>query len=791
MIGKIIDIQTRGDEQESFIEITLSKENGILSTIQDRAFKPYFYLIIRKNDLTSLENDLHKYMIINAKIDNAKKDNLQIQKFVNTNLTDIDFENDNYDLVKVEFDSIKNLLECRQKITEEKYFAGKLEYDIPYDIRYIVDKQIKPMHIYEIDSEFNFKLIKESFDYKTLSLDIETYPDFDKDVLSNPIILISLYSPECKIKKVIGYKKPENKIEYFTFVENEKELILETIKTIKENNFDLQIIKKRAKALGISKDLEDVLEYRVQTTAGNSICYTKGIQHIDAYKMVNHLNNIGAIDLDKLNLNNVYQYLFNKSKIDLQYKDMLEHYQDSKLLGKFIEYNLVDSIAAYEITHNFLPQYIKLSQITGLTIQDVIRAGSSTLVEMILMNESQRTNKIIPSKPYEDKVKAREFTTYEGGFVLEPKLGLHNNIAVLDFQSFHPSIIIAFNISPETYNINCDKYNVSPDGDKFCSTYDATIPRMLKEILTKRIKIKDKIKKIDVNSLEYKTLYAEQWSLKILLNSTYGYLGYARSRWYSLESARSILKYTHKYIHYVIDYAKENNLETIYSDTDSAFILYTEKEDVEEFLDKVNKRLPEDIHLALDNYYKRGLFISKKQGKSVAKKKYALIDFKDKLKITGFEFVRRDWSNIARSLQKDVLQKILKDNDTKGALDLVHKTISELRDRNVNKKDLIITNRIRKDMKDYSSIGPHVAAAIKAKEKGYTFEPDDDIDYIITNNGKTISEKAQIYQIAKDMDYDINYYIDNQVVPAVENIFLALGFDVSDLYSMPKQRKLF
>jgi len=806
MIGTLLDIYTITKEGKAIIKLTFKGPDGNLFFLEDLYFRPYFYLIVRDNkDLTAIEEDKAKYKIFNVEVTDSRKNIPQIEKFVNTTLTEDEIRLGKFLILKLEFDTIPDLIEYRQKITQEIYFKGKFEYDIPYDIRYCLDKGIYALHKYNIDEKkMTLNCLGEDFDYNILSLDIETLANKKINPESDPIVLISLYSPEQNIKKVITYKIPAKKESYVVVVKDEKELLHELIETIKKSkthflvtyngdNYDLPYIRKRAKILGLTKELDSVLEYKSHTTTSGTTCYTKGIQHIDAYKIVNTLNRIGAINLIHLKLNDVYKFFFNKTKIDLDYKDMKTHYNDPKLLAKFIEYNLVDSIAAYEIAKNFIIQYIKMSQTTGLTIQDTIRASSSSLVEALLMRETIARNKIVPNIPKDEAVNARAKKSYEGGYVREPKQGLHENIAVLDFQSFHPSIIITYNISAESLGVkNCIRIEESPIGDKFCQDTKATIPDVLEKLLDARLRTKEEMKKYDKNSTEYKTLYAEQWSQKILLNSTYGYLAYPRARWYCFECARSILKYTHKYIHYVIGEAKKNGMETIYSDTDSDMLTYKNKEDVFKFVDNINEKLPGRLHLSIDGFYKRGIFVAKKSDeKEGAKKRYALIDEKGELKITGFETVRRDWSYIAKRTQKSVLETILKIGDIEKAADIVKKAIKDLKEGKVKKEDLIIISKIRKGISDYSAIGPHIAAVNKAKKEGIEIDVGTLVEYIITKTGKTISEKAQLAELSKEGDYDIDYYIRNQILPSVSNIFSVFKYDENKLLQEPTQKKLF
>ncbi len=86
------------------------------------------------------------------------------------------------------------------------------------------------------------------------------------------------------------------------------------------------------------------------------------------------------------------------------------------------------------------------------------------------------------------------------------------------------------------------------------------------------------------------------------------------------------------------------------------------------FLGEINSDLPGIMELDLEDFYARGLFVAKRGKETGAKKKYALVDTEGKIKIRGFETVRRDWCRLTRDLQSKVLAKIMKDGDEKAAL---------------------------------------------------------------------------------------------------------------------------
>ena len=114
----------------------------------------------------------------------------------------------------------------------------------------------------------------------------------------------------------------------------------------------------------------------------------------------------------------------------------------------------------------------------------------------------------------------------KGGFVFEPTPGLYKDIAVFDFRSLYPTIIISHNIGPEGFQCECCRDNKVPTKEEywFC-TKKKFLPSVLKEIIDRRTEVKKQIKNVK-DDKEKTRLEAKSYALKILANSFYGYLGY-------------------------------------------------------------------------------------------------------------------------------------------------------------------------------------------------------------------------------------------------------------------------
>ena len=104
-------------------------------------------------------------------------------------------------------------------------------------------------------------------------------------------------------------------------------------------------------------------------------------------------------------------------------------------------------------------------------------------------------------------------------------------------------------------------------------------------------------------------------------------------------------------------------------------------------------------------------------------------------------------------------------------------------------EELVIVTQLNKDPRGgYEVISPELAAAKKLLARGIPLEKGSLISYIIGKSGSSISEKAIPANSAKD--YDADYYINNQILPAVMKILKELGYDEHQLKGFGKQKSL-
>jgi len=809
--GILLDIEYISIEEKSVIELFVKTKKGI-EKFHDKKFHPYFYIKLdsvtekKLSELKEKEFGANKIKILNA--EEIKKENLD-------------------NAVKLSFKSTADLSEARHHVLELDFVKEKREYDIPFTKKYLIDKDLEPNGEIEIELESEKEIeekkeneAKEKFiksvkkieskkkpKYRLAAFDLETYsPGRFSDPFQDPILMISFYSE--KEKKVLTWKKTKaSKTEVY---ETEKQMIEAFIELIKKSDldgvityngdlFDFPYLIDRTKTLGIKFNIDfNEKPPRKQRKGLENAVKLNGLQHIDCYKLMQLLTRFQVINLLKYDLESVAQQIFGKEKEKLQSKKINEIWDSGREFQRLVDYNLEDSEATYKLAMKYFTVFIEIGKLTRQTLYEVNRTSASVLNENLLLLEARKRNIVIPNKPEESAVKERMLQEInKGGYVKEPLPGLHENIAVLDFRSLYPSIMVSHNVSPEV--LDCEHKtceagkNLSPNKHWFCSKRKGFISSVVEEVFNERVQLKKELKKAVKETDEYDVLYAKQYALKIILNSFYGNVGSPRFRWYSRESAAAITSWARYYIQETGKKAEQAGFQLLYTDTDSAFLIIPKnkkQEDILEYMKKINSELPGNMELELEGFYKRGIFVTKKSG-GAAKKRYALIDFKNQMKIVGFEYVRRDWSQIAKQTQRTVLELILKEGKKEEAVEFVRQKIKELKSGKVPKKDLVILTQIKKSLKSYEITGPHVEAAKKAIKRGKEIGVGSVIGFIITKgNKKKISDRAELEEFVKEGEYDPDYYIEHQLIPAIIKIIGEFGLTEQDLKEGGKQSSL-
>lgn len=698
-------------------------------------------------------------------------------------------------------------------------------YDLGFITHYIIEAEFLPLNWYEIkgellensmefggiDSAFDVdmcinlkeaKKIEElSFKPRVLAYDIETD---EIKIGAGEILMVSLVSEN--FKKVITWKKTGSgkKKDYVEYVKDEAELLETFVSHIKKispdflvgyfsDGFDLPYLRARAEKLKVPLSLGlDESQPRF-TRAGFGIGSGKisGIVHIDLLKFIQTAYS-QYMQSETLSLNEVANEFLNDSKKDfnpLMSGKMQDHHWEN-----YYEYNLHDSVLTLGLFNKMWPDIFQFTQIMHEPVFDVSRNGMSSNVEDFIIHNLKRFNEIPERRPKHDEISGRRRKEkYEGAFVFEPIPGLYEDVAVFDFTSSYGTTIVTYNLSKSTFlkKPEKDSYSIEIQGKKaYFRKKPGFFPELLREIIEKRKKYKRELsEKPDVIK------QARSNAFKLLANASYGYQGFFGARYYCREAAAATAAFAKKLIKEIIEKIDSAGFKVIYSDTDSIAFLMKDKKEKQtlNFLETLNKQLPGIMELELEGFFKRGIWVTKRSGVIGAKKKYALIGKDNRLKIRGFETVRRDWCALARETQNKVIRFVLSEGNEKKALAYLKEVIKKVKQGKAKKDEIIIKTMLKKPLSEYKAITPHVIAARRMQQLEMPVSGGNLIEYYIAQpkpgeGKKLVRERVKLPE--EKGEYDINYYLEHQILPAVENIFQVFNINVNEIIEGKKQMRL-
>lgn len=269
---------------------------------------------------------------------------------------------------------------------------------------------------------------------------------------------------------------------------------------------------------------------------------------------------------------------------------------------------------------------------------------------------------------------------YPGAYVMEPSFkgdghtGIVRDVHAADFASLYPSIIVTFNMSPETKTpvpvngpIPAGRCRSPATGTGFRTDVTGFLAEAVSDVLVHRAKWKKEMLRHPPGSDAYVNAKRLSDAFKVIANSFYGVIGSEYSRFYDVSIATSITQTGKWLIEQVIGEAQQRGMDPGYADTDSCLVAGCSRADFERLVDDLNKvvfpRLIAEhgcakntIKLAYDKQFSRIVFLAKKRYVGV----YEHVDgitatpLADGLlpaEVKGLEYKRGDAIRFARVLQ--------------------------------------------------------------------------------------------------------------------------------------------
>ena len=428
---------------------------------------------------------------------------------------------------------------------------------------------------------------------------------------------------------------------------------------------------------------------------------------------------------------------------------------------------------------------IEVSRNCRITLHRAARATIGQIMSSIQLYTAWKDEILIPWKrrePESFKTASELLVADRGGFVFEPKLGIHTSIAEVDFTSMFPMLMLTKNISAETVLCRCcpDSKLVVPElGYHICEKRHGIVPKTLDFLLKKRLEYKYLMRK--AYDEQARQIYnMRQNALKWILVTCFGYLGYRNSRFGKVDAHISVCAFARDILLRTARMAEKRGFEVIHGIVDSLW-LKKKKYSIEEIMDlcsEVSKVT--DIPLGFEGIYRWIVFLPSKiiEGIPVLNRYYGVFE-NGEIKVRGIEARRRDTPNFVRRAQMDMIKEITEifnPEEFKARFPEVLKSlrgyVDKLICRQVDISDLIITKRISKPPSRYAHNIFQAIAAKQLEKAGFKVRAGDNVQYLIVNSkDKRAREKILATKLLKsDTSYDIEEYL-NMLVSATETLF--------------------
>jgi DNA polymerase I len=518
-------------------------------------------------------------------------------------------------------------------------------------------------------------------------------------------------------------------------------------------------------------------------------------------------------------LNAICEALLSDSKIEFE-GDISE-----LPIHKLAEYCLKDAYLTFKLTSfndNLLMKLlVVIARISRLSIDDIARFGVNQWIRGMLYYEHRHRNILIPRRD-ELQAKGSASTTaiikekkYRGGLVVEPVLGIHFGVIVVDFASLYPSIIKVHNISYET--VNCIHQSCKNDLSQqipgtthwICKEKRGLTSLLIGSLRDLRVNYYKYLSKNKALSSEERQLYnVVSQAIKVILNASYGVMGAEIFPLYCLPVADATAAIGRTTTTKTIEKCKEIGIDVVYGDTDSLFLKNPSNTQVDQISAWARSNL--GVDLEIDKQYRYVVF-------SELKKNYlgvladGTVDVKG---LTGKKshtppFIRNAFYNIL-----DILSKVNSEKDFESAKEKIKHIIQEnarnLESRKIPSSDLTFNVMVNKspskygkkltttssvkatsldggdaEIENYKGLPQHIKAAKLLVEIGKEVKAGDIISYVKTKTGDGVKP----VDLVKAEEIDTEKYLETMEA-TFDQLLSSLNFNFKSILGKPHQSSL-
>jgi len=400
------------------------------------------------------------------------------------------------------------------------------------------------------------------------------------------------------------------------------------------------------------------------------------------------------------------------------------------------------------------PSYFIQAQIFPYNYQDVIVRGNATRINALFLREYFRQKHSIPELPLPQ--------TFEGGYTDIFFAGVAHNVWHCDVASLYPSIMLQFDCFPASDQLQIFRH-------------------LLTDLRKFRLEAKAKMRAAKDPS-EQRHLEAFQNTFKILINSFYGYLGFAQGHFADFDAAARVTQIGRDLLKKMIEWLNKQGAKVIEVDTDGIYFVPPSSvssvaapvsgadktkaagtaattEEITQLHTGLAKILPKGIEVEFDEQFE-AMF-------SYKAKNYALLTKDGDVIIKGGALKSRGLEKFQRVFLEEMI-KLIMEGEAERIASLRNDFEKKIRNREWNIDMLMKTDTLQDSLEKYrakiaGSARNRAAAYELALASGRAYKPGDQVSYYI----KSTPKKVPAYEAARlasdfdpqNRDENVDYYL--------------------------------
>ncbi|KAK8480739.1 hypothetical protein V6N11_073191, partial [Hibiscus sabdariffa] len=454
-------------------------------------FRPYFYAAAKNK----AEMDVEAYL--------RRRYENQIAEIEIVEKEDLDLKNHLSGLhkryLKISFDTVQQLMDVKRDLVhvvernQMKFDAAEAyesilmgnreqrpldlldllvdlrEYDVPYHVRFAIDNDVRCGQWYDVSVSSTGVMLEKRTDLlqraevRVCAFDIETtklplkFPDAEYDsvmmisymVDGQGYLIINRecvgqdiedleYTPKPEFQGFFKVTNVKNEVDllrmWFTHMQEAKPGIFVTYNG---DYFDWPFIERRAEYHGMK--MSDELGFQCDKNQGE--CRAKFACHLDCFAWVKRDS---YLPQGSHGLKAVTKAKLGYDPLEVNPEDMVRFAMEKPQM--MASYSVSDAVATYYLYMTYVHPFIfSLATIIPMSPDEVLRKGSGTLCEMLLMVQAYKANVICPNKHQSDTEK------FYKNHLLESETYIGGHVECLESGVFRSDIPTSFKLDPSGY----------------------------------------------------------------------------------------------------------------------------------------------------------------------------------------------------------------------------------------------------------------------------------------------------------------------------------------------------